>query len=66
MDLDYFNRNYKVTVIEGVDRLTLSKHPAGFWSEIEMRINENPPARITLRSKEMAEQLHHMLGQMLK
>jgi len=51
--------------VESVDSILVHKSPSSYWTEITLFIHEKEEARITIRSKEMAEQLHFMLGQML-
>jgi hypothetical protein len=62
---DYWNRHYRLSANEWSDTLTVSKHGGTDWSEVAMNINDVTRDSITLRSKEMAEQLHFMLGQLL-
>jgi hypothetical protein len=60
----YFMQDYTTTATVGIDSLTLNKCPGTEWSEITMSVNDNKDT-ITLRSKQMVEHLHFMLGQML-
>ena len=57
----YTKRFYCKTVTEGVDALTVSKSSDTDWSTVEMQ----GQGMITIRSKEHAESLVHMLNQML-
>lgn len=61
----YEEKWYNMTVTEGVDHLTVSKHGSSDWAAISMKVNDLPAISIGLRSKAMVEQLHFMLGQML-
>lgn len=62
---EYFARQYRMTV-KDADELTLDKSRASDWASLTMHINDGvPDTQITLRSKEIAEGLHFMLGQML-
>lgn len=65
VDINYYNRSYSVTVSESVDNLELHKSTGSDWCEIRAFINDDLKGSIELRSKEMAEHLHFMLGQML-
>lgn len=61
----YSGKGYSLTVIDGCDALTVEKPAGSDWSYLKMEINGRRGGDITLRSKEMAEQLHAMLGSML-
>jgi hypothetical protein len=62
---EYWKRRYHMEAIEGVDALNVDKSPGTDWCWVRMTVADNEPIGINLRSKEMAEQLHFMLGQML-
>lgn len=63
----YWNKDYCMTVSEsGCDILSINKNRGSDWSTLEMVTNAEPNGLITLRSREIAEQLHFSLGQMLK
>lgn len=57
----YTKRFYCKTVTEGRDALTVDKNAGTDWCTVEMQ----GQGMITLRSKEHAESLVHMLNQML-
>jgi len=59
--MDYTKRFYCKTVTEHVDALTVSKDAGTDWSTVEMQ----GQGTITLRSREHAESLVHILNQML-
>ncbi len=60
---DYDRRTYEVTIVNGVDALTVRKS-IGDWARVEIETNGERTV-ITLRSKEAVEQLHFALSQML-
>ncbi len=63
----YWNKDYCMTVSgSGCDILSINKNKGTDWSTLEMVANERPSGLIRLRSREIAEQLHFSLGQMLK
>ena len=62
---DYRNKYYDMSVVESSDSLYLSKASKSDYCEIKMKVNNFDDGSILIRSKEMAEQLHFMLGQML-
>ena len=62
---EYWKRFYCKTITDGTDALTVSKSSDTDWSIIEMRINGSSNGLITIRDKEHAESLVHMLNQML-
>jgi len=56
-----------MTSKQGVDSLTVSKTAGSDWANVEMEINDGAAySQIDLRSREMTEQLHFMLGQLLR
>lgn len=61
----YWNRIYAMSAQETNDRLRVRKDSGTDWCEVQMTTNNSPNGSIQIRSKEMAEQLHFMLGQML-
>lgn len=61
----YWKKNYGSSVSSGCDELHVRKSSGGDWSHINMLTNDQPNGDITIRSKEHAEQLHFLLGQML-
>ena len=65
MRMKYQDKRYNSSVIIGNDNITLAKSSGSEWSYIENTINGDKDTEITIRSKEMAEHLHFMLGQML-
>jgi hypothetical protein len=67
MDRDrYVKLNYFMSAGQHPDVLTVSKSAGTDWSHVTMTIHGDIKADITIRSQEMAEQLHFMLGQMLR
>ncbi len=68
MSLSYFKKNYCMTVSESgsCDVLSVNKNNGTDWSALKMVTNGRSNGTITLRSREIAEQLHFSLGQMLK
>jgi hypothetical protein len=63
---DYWRKNYKQQVSGGVDALTLEKLDGSDWCHLRMLTNDEQHGEICLRSREMAEHLHFMLGQLLR
>jgi hypothetical protein len=61
----YEKKTFGIGVIDGADTLTLSKSGGTDWAILQMITNRYENGTITLRSKEIAVQLHCMLGQML-
>lgn len=66
MKESYSNKSYSYSVSNGFDDLYVNKNPSSDWMEIKMVTNDLANGVITIRSKEMAEQLHFMLGQLIK
>lgn len=64
--VNYTGKHFIMTAEQFPDRLTVKKNSPSDWSSVEMQVHDLVPVKITLRSKEMAEQLHFMLGQMLR
>lgn len=62
---DYWQSHYDSTAECGVDTLRVRKSNRTEWSEIELRIHGELKSEITIRSRQHAEHLHFMLGQML-
>jgi len=62
----FYTKYYSMSVQEFNDKLIVKKISNTDWSNIQMITNDNENGSIQLRSKAMAEQLHFMLGQMLK
>lgn len=61
----YHNKHYMCSCLSGCDNLSVKKTTSGEWVDIEMVINGFDGGRIQLRSREAAEQLRFMLGQLL-
>jgi hypothetical protein len=61
----YWSKCFNATVSFGNDDIEVNKNSGGDWSSITMCTNGNPNGDITIRSREHAEQLHFLLGQML-
>ena len=62
---DYWGSHYDMAIQHNNNKLFLSKRTSTDWSHITMLTNGNETGQIELRSKEHAEALHFMLGQML-
>lgn len=62
---DYWEKHYDICVQKDNDKLFLSKSHGTDWCHVTMLTNGNDNGTIELRSKEHAEALHFMLGQML-
>lgn len=65
METEYRFKGYKMTAQESNDALTVYKSDESDWCTLTMNTNEEQNGQIVLRSKEMAAQLHFMLGRML-
>lgn len=65
-ELEFWDKHYKMSAQQSNDRLCVSKNQGTDWSKVEMITNDFSNGTIQIRSKEMAEQLHFMLGQMLR
>ncbi|MDH5798909.1 MAG: hypothetical protein OEZ19_10110 [Paracoccaceae bacterium] len=63
---DYEKKHYRMSATHGVDTLTVEKDSRSDWATIRKTIHDDSFGEIEIRSKEMAEQLHFMLGQMLE
>lgn len=66
MDETYLKKTYSRQVVEDSDALTVNKHAGSDWAFLKMEINGRMSGEICLRSREMAEHLHFMLGQLLR
>ena len=66
MDMGYLREGYKASAIVGVDKVTVNKLSGSDWSTIKLTVNGYEEGEVGLRSKQMAEHLHFMLGQMLE
>ena len=64
--MGYLREGYKASVIVGVDEVTVNKPRDSDWSTIKLTVNGYEAGEVDLRSKQMAEHLHFMLGQMLE
>jgi hypothetical protein len=64
-EAEYQKKCYNMAAQHMVDQLHIDKSTQSDWCEITMITNGFENGIITLRSKEMAEQLHFMLGQLL-
>lgn len=65
MSDDYYKKPYSMNAQESNDKLFVEKHFDSDWLNISMETNCAENGKITIRSKNMAEQLHFMLGQAL-
>jgi len=66
MNTPFYKKTYKMSICEANDKLTINKNFATDWIEISMFINGIKDSEITIRSKEMVEQLHFTLSQLLE
>lgn len=64
-DEKFDKKHYDTTTFIGNNKLCVNKLTSSDWSHITMRTNDEVNGTITLKSKEIAEALHFMLGQML-
>ena len=62
---DFHKKHYSMEIKESNDLIHIDKMSGTDWSTIEMVTNDKSNGYITIRSKNMAEHLHFMLGQML-
>lgn len=62
---EYRDKYYRMNVDNGGDQVEVHKSWNSEYVEIRLTINGLIKADMTLRSKEMVEQLHFMLGQVL-
>lgn len=62
---EYWDKSYNMKVEHQSDSLVIKKMSGSDWSQITLFIHKEEQAKITIRSKEMAEHLHFMLGKML-
>jgi|GEM_PF-3954072 len=62
---EFWNKHYVMKAQQSNDQLEVRKSSGSDWSQISNVTNGTKNGEITIRSKEMAEQLHFMLGQML-
>lgn len=63
---EYKIKHYSVSVEERNDKMRLTKGMNSDYCEINMKTNDINEGGLVIRSKNMAEQLHFMLGQMLE
>lgn len=63
--MSYGKKSYRHAVSDGTDSLEIIKHGDSEWCQIKMIMNDWERGSIQIRSREQAEQLHFMLGQML-
>jgi VCBS repeat-containing protein len=61
----YEKSQYCMSAIQHPDKVTVSKTQGSDWCHVTLDIHGKEDSAINIRSKEMAEQLHFMLGQML-
>ena len=62
---NYNKKYYSMSVKEANDEVCVNKSTGADWCTIKMVNNDEFTGDITIRSREMAEQLKFMLGQML-
>jgi hypothetical protein len=62
----YYKSNYTMKAQETNEVIAVNKSSNSDWCEITMATNDKANGAITIKSKHMAEQLHFMLGQMLR
>ena len=62
----YYDKSYSRSTTEGADSLHVRKRRGTDWLDIEMITNGTGNGSICIRSKDMAEHLHFMLGQLLR
>ena len=62
---EFHKKTYRVSTKQGNDELYVVKQGDSDWSSVQMITNGNENGAVQLRSKEAAEHLHFMLGQML-
>jgi len=62
---NYYKKYYIMKAKQTNDSLKLHKTTNSDWCELSMTTNGFSNGQITIRSKEMVEQLHFMLGQLL-
>ena len=62
---DFWNKSYTLSIMGSLDEIVVDKNPNTDWSEVKMFIHGEVKASIVLRSQEIAEGLHFLLGQML-
>lgn len=65
-ELEFDKKHYFMKVEESSDQLIVDKNCQSKWLNIRMVTNGSHNGQITIRSKEMAEQLYFMLGQVLE
>lgn len=63
---DFIRKSYDSAVTCGSDKIVVQKSRHSEWVNIYMKVNDVHMNEITIRSKEQAEHLHFMLGQMLE
>lgn len=62
---EYEAISYRMSVSDGCDTVHVEKDIGSAWCKLRMVTNCAENGDITIRSKDMAMQLHFMLGQML-
>lgn len=65
-ELDYWERTFSLTAQETNDALMVHKIDGSDWCSISIETNGKQNGEITIRSRLMAEQLHFMLGKLLR
>ncbi len=61
----YYDKHYHMAAESESDKIILKKCGRSDWCEVIMEINGDQKCSMDIRSREMAEQLHFMLGQIL-
>ena len=61
----WLDAHYEMTIRHGTDALRVAKGGGSGWVSLNMTVNGTDAHCITIRSREHAEALHFMLGQML-
>lgn len=65
-EIEYLKSSYRNTVISKGDSIHLEKSSNSDWLHIKMTVDDDILGSITIRSKQQAEHLRFMLGQILQ
>ena len=63
--LDFDKKSYNLSIVDVIDEITVIKKSNCNFVEIKMFIHNREESSIVLKTQELAEGLHFLLGQML-
>ena len=63
--LDFDKKSYNLSIVDAIDEIAVIKKSGCDFVEIKMFIHNKEESSIVLRSQDLAEGLHFLLGQTL-